>query len=50
MGLTKRVYQGFFDMIAAAVFLMNDRSESRLLDFRRRSEILNSARLPSAVI
>jgi hypothetical protein len=24
IGLTKRVYQGFFDMIAAAIFMMND--------------------------
>jgi hypothetical protein len=49
MGLTKRECQGFIDMIAAIVLLTNDWSERRLPDVRRRSEILNSARLPSAV-
>ena len=48
MGLTKREYQGFIDMIAATAFLTNDWSERRLLDVEAIGN-LNSARLPSAV-
>ena len=47
MGLTKREYQGFIDMIAATAFLTNDWSKKKApLDVRRRSEIWYSVRPP----
>src|SRR5260370_2214398 len=49
IGLTKRVYHGFFARIAAAVLVKNERLVSRLREVSTRSEILKSARLPSAV-
>jgi len=43
------VYQGFLCRAHAAVRTTNDSSATRSADFNRCSEILNSARLPSAV-